>query len=255
MLFVFACLLCCVLCVVCCVLCVVCCVLCVVCVWWVLCVWWVCSGPLRRTPLRRTPLRRTPPPPDPPSAGPPLRRTPPPPDPPSAGPPLRRTPPPPDPPSAGPPLRRNPPPPEPPSAGPPSAGLPSARPPSAGPPFAGPPKISLFFFSSPATVFILFSLSCCSFSLNFGGVFEDRDRQMCTFGLSGRPHQTGPPGLAHDNPRTPNAALQTPPKFHEKDQKRWKNNEKLWREREIRGPTFRSPHFFWVWPPPFGAPP
>ena len=29
----------------------------------------------------------------------------------------------------------------------------------------------------PATVFILFSLSCWSFSLNFGGFFEDRDPQ------------------------------------------------------------------------------
>ena len=69
------------------------------------------------------------------------------------------------------------------------------------------------FFHSPATVFILFSLSCWSFSLNFGGVFEDRDPQMCTFGLSGcrvkprRPHQTGPPGLAHDSLRTPNVHI------------------------------------------------
>ena len=69
------------------------------------------------------------------------------------------------------------------------------------------------FFHSPATVFILFSLSCWSFSWNFGGVFEDRDPQMCTFGFSGcrvkprRPHQTGPPGLAHDSPRTPNVHI------------------------------------------------
>ena len=69
------------------------------------------------------------------------------------------------------------------------------------------------FLPSPATVFILFSLSCWSSSLNFGGVFEDRDPQMCTFGLSGyrvkprRPHQTGPPGLAHDSPRTPNVHI------------------------------------------------
>ena len=89
---------------------------------------------------------------------------------------------------------------------------PSAGPPFAGPPSAGPPKISLFFFPSPATIFILFSLSCWSFSLNFGGVFEDRDPQMCTW-LSGcrvkpwRPHQTGPPGLAHDSPRTPNVHI------------------------------------------------
>ena len=51
------------------------------------------------------------------------------------------------------------------------------------------------------------------FSWNFGGVFEDRDPQICTFGLSDcrvkprRPHQTGPPGLAHDSPRTPNVHI------------------------------------------------
>ena len=91
---------------------------------------------------------------------------------------------------------------------------PSAGPPSAGPPSAGPTAQNFaLFFPSPATIFILFSLSCWSFSLNFGGVFEDRDPQMCTFGLSGcrvkprRPHQTGPPGLAHDSPRTPNVHI------------------------------------------------
>ena len=90
---------------------------------------------------------------------------------------------------------------------------PPDRPPSARPPSAGPPKISLFFFPLPPQFFILFSLSCWSFSLNFGGVFEDQDPQMCTFGLLGcrvkpqRPHQTGPPGLAHDNQRTPNVHI------------------------------------------------
>ena len=68
------------------------------------------------------------------------------------------------------------------------------------------------FLPFPATVsFFLLSLEV--FSWNFGGVFEDRDPQMCTFGLSGcrvkprRPHQTGPPGLAHDSPRTPNVHI------------------------------------------------
>ena len=51
-----------------------------------------------------------------------------------------------------------------------------------------------FFFSLPQEIsFFLLSLEV--FSLNFGGVFEDRAAQMCTFGLSGcrvkprRPHQ------------------------------------------------------------------
>ena len=80
---------------------------------------------------------------------------------------------------------------------------------------------------------------------------------MCTFGLSGcrvkprRPHQTGPPGLAHDSPRTPKRAhlrvpaLQTPPKFTKKTKREGKKNKKLWREREkkreILGPTVRAP--------------
>ena len=91
--------------------------------------------------------------------------------------------------------------------------------PSAGRPFPWTAQNFALFFPSPATVFILFSLSCWPFSLNFGGVFEDRDPQMCTFGLSGcrvkprRPHQTGPPGLAHDSPRTPNVHISGPLRF------------------------------------------
>ena len=63
----------------------------------------------------------------------------------------------------------------------------SPGPPSAGPPFWTAQNFALFFLS-PATIFILFSLSCWSFALNFGGVFEDRGALMCTFGV-------GPPGL------------------------------------------------------------
>ena len=81
--------------------------------------------------------------------------------------------------------------------------------PSPGPPFPwtalpGPSKISLFFPLSRRKI-RSFLPSLGVFSLNFGGVFEGRDPQMCTFGLSGcrveprRPHQTGPPGLAHDS--------------------------------------------------------
>ena len=67
-------------------------------------------------------------------------------------------------------------------------------------PSPGPPKISLFFYPLPPQNSFFSSLSGV-FSWNFGGVFEGRDPQMCTFGLSGcrvkprRPHQTGPPGL------------------------------------------------------------
>ena len=58
---------------------------------------------------------------------------------------------------------------------------PFAGPPSAGPPSTGPPsKISLFF-PSP----VLFLSFSGVFLVDFGGVFEGRDPQMCTFGLSG----------------------------------------------------------------------
>ena len=134
------------------------------------------------------------------------------------------------------------------------------------------------FLPSPATVFILFSLSCWPFSLNFGGVFEDRDPQLCTFGLSGcrvKPRRPPPDRAAGARTRQPEnskrahlsaPALQTPPKFHEKDQKRGqKDKKKLWREREqksakfwaptLRGPTLRAPTFSVFGPLPFGPPP
>ena len=58
---------------------------------------------------------------------------------------------------------------------------------------------------------------------------------MCTFGLSGcrvkprRPHQTGPPGLAHDSPRTPNVHISGPRRF-----KHHQNSTKGPQERERR---------------------
>ena len=112
-------------------------------------------------------------------------------------------------------------------------------PPSTGPPSAGPPKISFFFFTIPPP----FRCFCVSlvFSLNFGGVFEGRNPEMCTFGLSGcrvkprRPHQTGP----LEGSGTSNSTRRPP----ERD----RNNEtvagKGRKKREILGP------------PPFGAPP
>ena len=86
-----------------------------------------------------------------------------------------------------------------------------------------------------------------------------------------RPHQTEPPGLAHDNQRTPKRAhlsvpaLQTPPKFHEKTPREGRKERILWREREKKArnfvpPTLRAPtpsgrhFFFWVWAPTLRAP-
>ena len=112
-------------------------------------------------------------------------------------------------------------------------------PPPLDPPPAGPPKISLFFFPFPPP------FRCYP--------------EMCTFGLSGcrvkprRPHQTRQPGLAHDNPRTPNVHTSRPLRF--------KNTEtaKRWREREekarnfgpptLRGPTLQGPTFSRFGPP------
>ena len=72
--------------------------------------------------------------------------------------------------------------PKPPCARPPDAGLPPDRPPRPPPPDR--PKFRVFFFPSPAPIFVL-SLSLGVFSLNFGGVFEGRGPQTCTFRLSG----------------------------------------------------------------------
>ena len=127
-------------------------------------------------------------------------------------------------------------------------------------PSPGPPKISLFFSCLPPE-FSFFLLSLGVFSLNFCGVFEDRDALMCTFGLSGcrvkpqQPHQTGPLGLVRTRQpenskrahfRAP--ALQTPPKFHERTPRERKKNEisggREQKKREILGlPPFWAPPF------------
>ena len=150
-------------------------------------------------------------------------------------------------------------------------------------------NFALFFSLPPQFSFSLLGV----LSLNFVGVFEGGNPEMCTFGLSGcrvkprRPHQTGPPGLAHDSPRTPNVHISGPRRFkHHKNstkrpQEREKEARKLWRRREkkarkfgpptlrgstllgptLLGPTFSrfgastlwAPHpwgptfFFWVW--------
>ena len=90
------------------------------------------------------------------------------------------------------------PPPDPPCARPPSARPPLPQTPCLGPPSAGPPlrqtaQNFALVFTSPAPNFALF-LSLGVFSLNFGGVFEGRDTQTCTFGLSGYPSSPHPSG-------------------------------------------------------------
>ena len=152
-------------------------------------------------------------------------------------------------------------------------------------------NFALFFFPLPPQ-FSLFSPLFWSFSLNFGGVFEDRDPQMCTFRFPGcrvkpaRPHQTGPPGLAHDSPRTPNVHIWAPRRFKhhqnstKKTKREWEKNENCGgrgkKKREILGPHPLGPHpsgphrsgphlsgphasgpplFLGSGPPQFGAPP
>ena len=74
--------------------------------------------------------------------------------------------------------------PGPPFPGPPFPGPPFPGPPFPGPPSAGPAQISLFFTLSRRKI-RSFLPSLGVFSLNLGGVFEDREPQMCTFGVLG----------------------------------------------------------------------
>ena len=81
------------------------------------------------------------------------------------------------------------------------------------------PKISRFFFSLSRRKIRSFLPSLGVFSLNFGGVFVDRDPQMCTFGVlrlscaspSG-PVWWGPPGF-HTTAREPKCAHLRVPVF------------------------------------------
>ena len=101
---------------------------------------------------------------------------------------------------------------------------------------------------------------------------------MCTLEFSGcgvkprRPHQTGPPGLAHEARELQTCTFEgpgaPPPKFHEKDQKRLKKDKNCGgrgkKKREILGPHRSGPHpsglhpsgphFFWVWAPTLSGP-
>ena len=67
----------------------------------------------------------------------------------------------------------------------PSRDRPSRDRPSRDRPSREPPKNSLFFFFLLRRKIRSFLPSLGVFSWNFGGVFEGRDPQMCTFGLSG----------------------------------------------------------------------
>ena len=91
------------------------------------------------------------------------------------------------------------------------------------PPTAGTPTFP-FFFSSPATIFILSSLCCGSSRGNFGG-----ELQTCTF--------TGPGAAKHH----PNSHEQTP-KRGEKERKLWREGEK---SAKFWAPTFRGLTAFW----------
>ena len=135
----------------------------------------------------------------------------------------------------------------------PSRDRPSDRP-SLGRPSPGPPKISLFFFPLPPQNSFFSSLSGCLL-VDFWLCDEDRDPQMCTFGLSGcrvKPRRLrGRRGFTRQ-PEISNRAhlsapaLQTPPKFHEKTPREGRKERILRRDkekkREILGPPPFGPH-------------
>ena len=146
------------------------------------------------------------------------------------------------------------------------------------------------FFSLLPPQFSFFFLSLGVLSWNFVGVLEGRNPEMCIWALglsceTRRPHQTGPPGLAHDSPRTPNVHISGPLRFKhhqnstKRPPKREKEERKLWRRRRKNSAKFwvphpsglhpsgfhlsglhpSGPHFFWVWAstlwgPPFEGP-
>ena len=132
----------------------------------------------------------------------------------------------------------------------------------------GGPKISLFFFLSPTGNFILPSLSGGS-SRGILVVFEGRDPQMCTSGLSGcrvKPRRAlGPPGFhtttielqthtiqgsgASDTTKIPR---EDPPRERRKNDISGGREKK---KREILGPPPTPNPSHPSGPPPFGAPP
>ena len=104
------------------------------------------------------------------------------------------------------------------------------------------------FFPSLATVFILFSLSYWSFSLNFGGC-HTTDQGPCKWA------RLSALGLSCETPAA--AATKVPRK---RPTREGKHNKKLWWEREKKArnfglstrsgpPPLRGPHLFWAHPP------
>ena len=136
---------------------------------------------------------------------------------------------------------------------------PSGFPSCTGPPAPDHPKSLSFFLSRP--YFRSFCLSLGVFSLNFGGVFEGWDPQMCTFGLSGcrvkprRGFTRQPKNSKRAHLMVP--TLQTPLKFHENTLRETqtkmdvgkgkKKNAKFWASHpslsHLRSPTLQSPTF------------
>ena len=149
----------------------------------------------------------------------------------------------------------------------------SPGPPSAGPPLPlDRPKFRSSFSLSRRKFLSFFSLWEV-FSLNFGGVFEDRGAQMCTFMLSGcrveprRPHQTGPPGLhttarelqtrTFERPGASNTTKIPRADTPEREERMKFPVGESKKKREISGPPPFGPHPSGpqpFGPPPFGAP-
>ena len=103
-----------------------------------------------------------------------------------------------------------------------------------GGPKGGRPKISRFFFFPLPLHVRSFCVSLGVFSLNFGGIWKHRGRQMCTFGLSGcrvnPPRLWGRQGLTRQPENSKRAhsrvpALEKTTKIQREDTQREKKKE------------------------------
>ena len=118
------------------------------------------------------------------------------------------------------------------------------------------PKFRSFFSLSRRKI-RSFLPSLGVFSLNFG-VFEDRDPQMCTFGLSGcrveprRPHQTGPPGLHTTTRELQTRTFERPDASNTTRIPRKRPKEREKRTENCGGESEKKEQNFG--PPPFGPP-
>ena len=126
-------------------------------------------------------------------------------------------------------------------------------------PCPGPPKISLFFSLSRRKI-RSFLPSLGVFSLNFGGVSEGRDPQMCTFGLSGcrvkprRLHQTGPPENCGGRRKKKKSAKFWAPHPSGLHPSGLHPSGLHFSAPHPSGPHPSGPHFFWVRAPTLRAP-